>query len=300
LTGARIARSAAALLLVSLCAGSGTARAQSEADRAEAIALELDGTLETERFAVFWRTEEASAAQVSELLQTLDDYYAGISAAVGPERTPQRRIVILLDGHGQAPDGTWRFPRVDRTGRVYLYRYSPEFPAYAVEAAHELVHAFRRAAGFWHSGFWEEGFAEAIAMNVDPGDVGFPRYGYPLTVAAGHLLAWDQYVPLADIRSRHRQMGRQCQLQAYLERAAFFDYLVRLEGIHALVELGYEPDNPGDEDYARVYGQSFEELVSDWEIQLLTEYRATPDAEETARRYRAEPAIASRTFCEVD
>ena len=292
-------RAAAAFLLVGAWAGSGVAAAQSEADRAEALARGLDGSLETERFAVFWYAEEASSEQVRELTGVLDGYYEGISALVGPERTPQRRIVVVLGGHGQASDGTWRFPHVDRAGRVFLYRYSAAFSAYAVEAAHELVHAFRRAAGMWHSGFWEEGFAEAIAMAADPGDVGFPRYGYPLTVAAGHLLAWDQYLPLAEVRTRHRELGRRCQLQAYLERAAFFDYLVKLKGVEALVELSFQQSSPGDNDYVRVYGKRFNELVPDWEAQLLSDYRAMPDADEEARRYRAEPPIAARQVCEA-
>ena len=293
------ARTAAAFFLFAGLTGSCIASAQSEGDRAEALAQGLDGSLQTERYALFWRTEEASTADVHELGRVLDAYYDGISALVGPERTPQRRIVVVLGGHGQAPDGTWRFPHVDRAGRVFLYRYSPDFSAYAVEAAHELVHAFRRAAGIWHSGFWEEGFAEAVAMNVDPGDVGFPRYGYPLTVAAGHLLVWNQYVPLQEVRKRHRQIGRRCQLQAYLERAAFFDYLVKLEGIHALVEFAYQPRSPQDEDDARVYGRPFEKLVADWETQLRSEYLATPDADAMARRYRAEPPIDSRPICET-
>jgi hypothetical protein len=178
-----------------------------------------------------------------------------------------------------------------------LYQYSGEFTDHTVEAAHELVHAFRRAAGFWYSGFWEEGFAEAITMAVDPDDVGFPRYGYPLTVTAGHLLAWDEYVPLAEVRSRHRDVGRRCLLQAYLERASFFQYLVDREGLEAFIELSYGPRNPGDDDYLQVYGMSFDDLVADWESTLRSEYEAILDSDEIAQRYRAEPPIRGQPIC---
>lgn len=291
------ARTAGAFLLLTTCLGYGVAGAQTEADRRLAVEHGLDGQLETDRFAVFWSEDEAFLDQVRDLVQVLDGYHAEITSIVGPERKPDRRIVVLLAGPGQAPDGTWRFPHVDRAGRVFLYRYSPGFGAYAVEAAHELVHAFRRASGLWHSGFWEEGFAETVAMAADPGDVGFPRYGYPLTVTAGHLLAWDEYLPLNEVRTRHRELGRRCQLQSYLERAAFFAYLMELEGIEAIVELAYQRSNPGDDDYVRVYGRPFSELVADWEAKLLSDYQATPGADEMARRYREEPPIAGRPMC---
>ena len=291
------ARTAGAFLLLTAYLGSGVADAQTEADRRQAVEQGLEGELETSRFTVFWSMDEASVDQVHDLVEVLDAYYAEISSIVGPERTPDRRIVVFLGGSGQAPDGTWRFPHVDRAGRVFLYRYSPGFDAYAVEAAHELVHAFRRASGLWLSGFWEEGFAEAIAMAADPNDVGFPRYGYPLTVTAGHLLAWDEYLPLEEIRTRHRELGSRCQLQSYLERASFFAYLVEQQGLAALVKLSDQRSNPGDDDYVRVYGRPFSELVADWEAKLLSDYQATPGADEMARRYRQEPPIAGRQMC---
>ena len=271
--------------------------AQTTADRDLAASLELDGSLETDRFAVFWSTDEGTADQARDFLRIAGGYYEGVASLVGPSRTPDRRIVVLLGGPGQAPDGTWRFPHVDRQGRVFLYRYTPEFSDYPVEAAHELVHAFRRAAGFWFGGFWEEGFAEAIAMQVDPGDVGFPRYGYPIVVTAGHLLAWDEYIPLRQVRTRHRDLGRRCQLQSYLERASFFDYLVGLEGVETLIEIVYGARAPTDEDLTREYGMSFDELVADWETKLAADYAAWPDADSLARAYRAEPPIRSRPFC---
>ena len=95
------ARTAAAFFVFAGLTGSCIASAQSEEDRAEALAQGLDGSLQTERYAVFWRTEEASAADIHELGQVLDTYYDGISTLVGPERTPQRRIVVVLGGEAE-------------------------------------------------------------------------------------------------------------------------------------------------------------------------------------------------------
>jgi hypothetical protein len=100
------------------------------------------------------------------------------------KRTPTERklrheasIVVILAGHGQAADGSWRAASVDERGRIILLRYAEGLSSYSQELTHELVHAFRRLAGFWLSGFLEEGLAEAVTMRVDPNEVGFPRYG---------------------------------------------------------------------------------------------------------------------------
>jgi hypothetical protein len=274
-----------------------SAAAQTAADRAEAAARGFDGALTTGHFAVFWRSDEATPDDIRQLLPVAETAFERISAIVGPDRTPSQPVVLVLAGHGQAPDGTWRFPNVDERGRVILLRYADGIMSYGQEIAHELVHAFRRHSGYWLSGFLEEGFAEAIAMDVDPDEVGFPRYGYPLTVVAGHLLARDEYLPLSDVRTGHDDIGRRCQLQAYLERASFFDHLKQVGGVDALLRLVYRVGEPTDADYRELFGRPFNELVVGWETALLAEYRQTPDADQTADRFRAEPAIASRPIC---
>ena len=286
-----------ALLVLGLLGAPSRAVAQTAADRVEAAARGFDGTLEAGHFAVFWRLEEAGPDEIRSLLAVAESVFERISAIVGADRTPTRPILLVLAGHGRAADGTWRFPNVDERGRVILLRYADGVMSYAQEIAHELVHAFRRHSGYWLSGFLEEGFAEAIAMDVDPDEVGFPRYGYPLTVAAGHLLARDEYLPLSVVRARHDDVGRRCQLQAYLERASFFDYLKQLGGRDALLRLVYREDIPTDADYSELFGAPFPDLVTRWETALLADYQQTPDADETADRFRAEPPIASRPIC---
>ena len=285
--------SVGALIVVSL-ASPAVARSQTAADRAEAAARGYDGSLTTGHFAVFWRLQEGTAEEVRQLLRAAEDMFAGISAIVGEERTPTQPILLILAGHGRAEDGTWRAPSVDDQGRVILLRYGDGIASYRQEVTHELVHAFRRHAGYWLSGFLEEGFAEAVAMSVDPDDVGFPRYGYPLTVVAGHLLARDEYLPLSLIRSRHQDLNRRCQLQSYAERASFFDYLTRRADLDALVTLVYRLVEPTDSDYVELFGGSFAELESAWESTLAAEYQDLANADAMAREYRAEPAIANR------
>ena len=271
--------------------------AQTDADRAEAAARGFDGSLEDGHFAVFWRTEEGSSEQVRELITFAEASYSRLSEIVGNERTPTQRVVLVLAGAGQAPDGRVRFPNVDDKGRVILVRFGPDLSSYRTELTHELVHAFRRHSGHWLSGFLEEGFAEALTMEAEPDDTGFPRYGYPLAIVAGHLLARDEYIPLSAVRDRHEDLNRRCQLQAYIERAAFFDYLKDRGGLAALLELAYRSTEPTDDDYARLFGRPFAELVSEWETALLAAYNAITDADRTADRYRAHPAIAARRLC---
>ena len=290
---------AVALVLGSLAAAT-SAAAQTDADRAEAAARGFDGALTAGHFAVFWRLREGSADDVRRFLATAEPVFERISAVVGPERTPTEPVVLVLAGHGRAADGMWRAPTVDDRGRVILLRYADGIESYRQELAHELVHAFRRHAGRWLSGFVEEGFAEAIAMEVDPGEVGFPRYGHPLAVIAGDLLARDEYLPLAAVRARHEELNRRCQLQAYLERASFFDYLKRTAGLDALLALVDRPVEPEDVDYEALFGGPFSGLVASWRTWLLAEYQSLPDAEEAARRYRAEPAIEGRPICRPD
>ena len=254
--------------------------AQTDADRAEATARGFDGSLAEGHFAVFWRTREGTVEHVRRILADAEAAFDGISRIVGVERTPTRRIVLILAGPGQAPDGTWRTPNVDDRGRVMLFRYGDDMVSYGAEVAHELVHAFRRHSGDWLSGFVEEGFAEAVAMEVDPDEVGFPRYGNPLVVVAGHLFARSEALPLSQIRARHRELNSRCRLQAYVERAAFFDYLKRTSGIDALVKLVYRSSEPTDADYVDLFGQPFAGLVERWESDLLAAYRNHPRSPE--------------------
>ena len=204
--------------------------------------------------------------------------------------------MLVLAGHGQASDGSWRAPSVDDRGRVILLRYGDSIQSYSQEITHELVHAFRRHSGHWLSGFIEEGFAEVVAMAADPDDNGFPRYGYPLTIVAGHLVARNEHLPLGLIRAQHAELNRRCQLQAYVERASFFEYLTKIASLDALVRFVSGPAEPTNDDYAAFFGGGFTALVDTWEANLFSDYRQIPDAEGTADRYRAVPAVASRPF----
>lgn len=257
----------------------------------------FDGFMEGERIAVAWRTADGSQDEVREFIERATLYFEALEDVLGPERTPEDPVLVALGGSGRAADGTFRFPNVDREGRILMFEFTGQFADHIVEFPHELVHAFRRKLGYWHSGFWEEGFAEAISMEVYPDDEGFPRYGFPLDVAAGHLLAQGEYIPLADIRDDHSGVGQACQLQAYLERASFFRFLVEERGVASLVELAYGEVTPTDSDYERVYGQPFSELVAAWEAALLEAYSSIPDAEDQARRYRELAPIRSRRIC---
>lgn len=257
----------------------------------------FDGFLETDRFAVAWRTADGSSGEVQSFLEAADVFYERLAEIVGAARTPQDQILIALGGSGLPSGDSPRFPNVDREGRIMLFEYTGDFSDHLVEFPHELVHAFRRKSRVWHSGFWEEGFAEALSMEIYPDDQGFPRYGYPLDVLAGHLIAWNEYIPLSTIRTDHNGVGRSCQVQAYLERASFFRFLVDRRGVDVLVELAYRDREPDDADYDREYGGRFAELVEEWEDTTLQAYSSMRGADEIAREYRDLPPVRSRNFC---
>ena len=285
------------LIVLASLSAAGWAAAQTAEDWAEAAARGFDGSLIEGHFGVAWRLEEGSEADVRTLLTVAESAFSRISEIVGVDQTPSRRIMLVLAGHAQASDGSWRAPSVDDRGRVILLRYDDGIQSYSQEITHELVHAFRRHSGHWLSGFIEAGFAEVVAMAVDPDDRGFPRYGYPITIVAGHLVSRQEHLPLARIRGDHAELNRRCQLQAYIERASFFDYLTGLASLDALVQFVYRPTEPTDDDYAAFLGGTFTQLAENWEARLVSDYRGVPDAEETANRYRAVPAVASRPIC---
>lgn len=257
----------------------------------------FDGFLESEHFTVAFRTADGSAEEARSFVEAADVYYERLAELLGPTYTPEDRILIALGGSGLPEGGPPRFPNVDREGRIMLFEYTDDFSDHLVEFPHELVHAFRRHRGFWHSGFWEEGFAEAISMEVYPDDQGFPRYGYPLDVVAGHLFARGEYIPLEMVRADHDGVGRACQLQAYLERASFFRFLVERRSVEVLIELAYAEQEPNDADYEREYGRPFDGLVDEWEEAALEAFSSIEGADELARSYRDHPAIRSRRIC---
>ena len=271
----------------------GSAAADPAADQEEARARGFDGEIHTDRVTMYWRTSEASADQIAPVLATADALAEKLQTTVG--YPPKQPTTVVLAGHGLSGERR-RFPNVDENGRVIMFRFRDAVASYADELAHELVHAYRRHTGEWTTGFWEEGYAEAIAMLIEPDDIGFPRYGYPLTVAAGHLLERDEWISLVTIRDRHDDIGRQCQLQAYLERASFFHYLTQTYGVARLNALIYG-DGDVDASFETFYAMDFETAVTNWQDALRKAYDDHPDANAIADRYRAEPPIRGRRIC---
>jgi hypothetical protein len=255
-----------------------------------------EASLETERFLVLAEPGEADRAQLEGAGREAERFRTDLERLLGEERAPGVKLIVVLGGSGLRADGSWNVPHVDRYGRIFLYRYRDVFEDHFNSLAHEMVHALRRAGGHRYTGFVEEGLATVLAAEVDPGGVRFPTYGYSLDLVAGHLLAGGEAIPLDQLRRRHGRLNTQCQFQAYAERASFFAHLRDRYGLERVIELVYGPAAT-DERWAALFDESFDSLAEEWAAELLDRYRAIPDREDAARRYRTETPIQRQPVC---
>lgn len=276
------------------------ARAQDLGDRAT-IAAEPEGyglRHETDRIVLLARDGEPNASSLAQMSIELGESAARVRELLGTDRAPDVKLVVILDGPGQTGDGPARVPHVDRPGRVFLYWYREGATDYLASAAHEMVHAYRRAARTPYTGFTEEGLAQAIALGVAPERQGFPRYGYSIPVVAGHIVARGHELPLRDLWRNDRSVRNRCMIQAYAQRESFFAFLSERFGLDAIIRLVYD-ERPGDEEsWVAAFGAAFDELAEDWRTELMAAWEATPDRNELAHRYRTESPARFQQFCD--
>ena len=177
-----------ALVIVVLAGLPSPATAQGVSGVRAPIAAEPEGYAlrhETDRIVLLASEGELNASRLAAMAMELGEYAVRVRELLGSDRAPDVQLVVVLDGRGQTGDGPPRIPHVDRPGRIFLYWYREGASDYLVSAAHEMVHAYRRAARTRYAGFTEEGLAQAIALRASPEGGGFPRYGTPIPVAAG-------------------------------------------------------------------------------------------------------------------
>ena len=190
----------------------------------------FDKQVETRHFIIVWRTPETRPAEVETAKTQAESFFARISEYIGASRAPTEKLIVILEGEAKQQEGQrkgpskngYRVPHVDRQGRIHLYRY---FGNYFEALSHEMVHAFRMQTNHWKDGFFEEGFASLIGDALQPDKKGFPRYGVPLTVVAGHWIVSAEDIPLMILKQQHRQISLKCMAQSYSLRASFFKYL---------------------------------------------------------------------------
>jgi len=288
-----------ALVSVLLAGLPHAASAQGAAGEREPIATEPEGyalRYETDRIILLAREGEPNASRLAAMAAELGEYALRVRELLGADLAPDVQLVVALDGAGQT--GPPNIPHVDRLGRVFLYWYREGASDYLVSAAHEMVHAYRRAGRTRYAGFSEEGLAQAIALRASPEGGGFPRYGTPITVAAGHLAAAGSDISIRDLWKNDRTVRRRCMIQAYLQRESFFAFLARRFGLGSVIKLVYDL-NPNDEaSWVEAFGLPFDGLAAAWREDLLATWEATPDREALVRRYRTESPARYQPFCD--
>jgi len=296
-------RLTAALALVGLALAGlpNPAAAQGAAGARAPIAAEPEGYAlrhETDQIVLLSREGEPNASRLAAMATELGEYAVRVRELLGSDRAPDVQLVVVLDGPGLTGEGPPSIPHVDRHGRIFLYWYRESASDYLVSAAHEMVHAYRRAARTRYNGFSEEGLAQAIALRAAPEGGGFPRYGTPIAVAAGHLVAAGSDIPIRDLWKNDVTVRRRCMIQAYLQRESFFAFLAHRFGPGSIIKLVYDL-NPNDEaSWVEAFGSPFDGLAAAWREDLLTAWEATPDREALAHRYRSESPARYQPFCD--
>jgi hypothetical protein len=205
-------------------------------------------------------------------MAALGEYAARVRELLGSGRAPDVQLVVVLDGSGQTGDGPPNIPHVARPGRIFLYWYREGAPDYLVSAAHEMVHAYRRAAR--------------------------TRYGTPIAVAAGHLVAAGHDIPIRDLWRNDGTVRRRCMIQAYLQRESFFAFLAERFGLGSIIEMVYDLDPDDASSRVEAFGLPFDGLAAAWREDLLAAWEATPDRETLAHRYRSESPARYQPFCD--
>ena len=251
--------------------------------------------VETEHLKIEWKEGDASADAVEMAQRQGERFYSAIHNLLG--RQPDVKLVILLEGTAQRPDGSGGYPHVDSWGRIHLFRFGPTPHSYFSALAHEMVHAFRFHRMPHHDWFFEEGLAEMVARRVDDSLDGFPWYGFSPTLVAGQWIKSGEAIHLAELRANHHALNLRCKAQSYALRGSFFDYLAKTYGVDRVVAMASEPRAGTLGQYTKYLGKSFETLVSEWRSLLEAELESMANAEELARRYRTETPVQYMEIC---
>lgn len=250
----------------------------------------------TEHLIIEWK-EGAVGDEGLEAAKTLGEkFYAVIRNILGYDANG--KIMIILEGPAEQPDGTWGYPHVDSFGRIHLYQFGPTYDSYFSALAHEMVHVFRFNRKPHHDWFFEEGFAEFVALRVDPSLQGFPWYDTAIVVAAGQWLGTSEEIPLQALREKHRALNLPCKAQSYTLRSHFFVYLGDTYGDETVLKLSQQERAGELSDYHEFFGKDFDTLVAEWREALLAVYKATENVEELSRRYREDTPMQYMPVCQ--
>ena len=133
--------------------------------------------------------------------------------------------------------------------------------------------------------FFEEGLASAIAYYLYPKRAGFPRFGYDLDLVAGYWLNSKRVIPLDTMRLQHSWLNLKCQLQTYVAREDFFNYLIVNYGLEKIVSFAYAKNVRSLELYQSIWKKSFKELSIAWETDLEMRYNLLGNTDQLIAAY---------------
>lgn len=265
------------------------------------------GERSTEHFDIVWTAGSGTTStEVETVARAAERMFGQLARFLGPERTPKGRLRLVLDGNGMKP-GKFELPNVNDEGVTTLYRFPGPGGVYEASLLHELVHAFRYATmpGKRHRGgpddfgfgFVEEAFAEHVALSIDPLEIGFSLYRYPLDVVAGHFLTTGPELDLTALATNHA-LNRPCVAQAYPLRASFFKYLEAAYGRSRVIELAYSP-NITFATYQRLFGP-FGKLKQAWRVWALRRFHALSGGRRLAHEYATRTPVQYFPLCAYD
>lgn len=281
----------------------------SQADAPSALDPELaayEHAADGKHIKVYRSAGAASPVEIATAVAVGDAEFERIRATVGAERVTARSVDVVLAGDGLDSSGRMtNYPRTTLAATVFLYRYPGEGGGYESSLGHELVHALRIGLSRRHvrdgqpvdPGFWflEEGLAAAIA-NDGRSEKSFPLYGASLDLVAGSLVERGQDVPLLTLMSDHAKLNAECPAQAYPLRASFVAFLRERFGMPRLLSLAYG-DAVDAVAYERIFGAALPALTMEWRAWLVARYRAIPQGDAQAKRYRESTPIRFVPLC---
>ncbi len=143
--------------------------------------------------------------------------------------------------------------------------------------------------------FDEEGLASYVGYELRPTFPGFPVYGTPLDVVVGHWTSTGHGIPLATLRSQHRELNLKCSFQGYAFRASLFIYLGDRFG--AATMRDFVAHMGKDNAYEQTFGFSLEELETHWRSAILEQFEARVNRQVLVDSYLSQPAVANAYVC---
>lgn len=244
----------------------------------------------------------ATAAEVERVRQVAE---AGAKALDKLLPSMPRQFVVVLAGDGFGPDGALKVSTVSlETEEIVLYRFPGPGGGYEASVVHELVHASRLAHTRAQlpnyatgAGFIEEGFVELAATKAGWPSQGFPLYGMPVDVVAGHWLSRAEAVPLSALLRQHGTLNGRCPAQAYSQRLSFFFMLEERFGWEAVRRWAFATDGSSAEGFARVFGVPLSSVVASWAEWARDRYSRITDASTQADQYRRDSPAKYLPVC---